>query len=226
MMSFQIAIDGPAGAGKSTVARMAAKDLGFIYVDTGAMYRAMGLYFHDNNVDIESEEEVNRSLSGADVELKIVDGVQHVLLNGEDVTKRIREEKAGMLASKTSQYPENRKKMTEMQRRIARTENVVMDGRDIGTVVLPDAGLKIYLTASVETRARRRFLELEQKGQSPDLEKIKADIEQRDYQDMHREVAPLKQADDAVYLDTSDMTAREAADKIIGLAKERMTAGA
>jgi cytidylate kinase len=225
-MSFQIAIDGPAGAGKSTVARMAAKDLGFIYVDTGAMYRAMGLYFHDNNVDIESEEEVNRSLSGADVELKIVDGVQHVLLNGEDVTKRIREEKAGMLASKTSQYPENRKKMTEMQRRIARTENVVMDGRDIGTVVLPDAGLKIYLTASVETRARRRFLELEQKGQSPDLEKIKADIEQRDYQDMHREVAPLKQADDAVYLDTSDMTAREAADKIIGLAKERMTAGA
>lgn len=225
-MSFQIAIDGPAGAGKSTVARMAAKDLGFIYVDTGAMYRAMGLYFHDNNVDIESEEEVNRSLSGADVELKIVDGVQHVLLNGEDVTKRIREEKAGMLASKTSQYPENRKKMTEMQRRIARTENVVMDGRDIGTVVLPDAGLKIYLTASTETRARRRFLELEQKGQSPDLEKIRADIEQRDYQDMHREVAPLKQADDAVYLDTSDMTAREAADKIIGLAKERMTAGA
>lgn len=221
-MSFQIAIDGPAGAGKSTVARLVAKKLGFIYVDTGAMYRAMGLYFADHGVDTDSEQAINASLSGADVELKIEDGEQHVILNGSDVTDRIRTEQAGMMASKTSRYPGNRSKMTAMQREIASKNSVVMDGRDIGTVVLPDAPLKIFLTASVHTRALRRFGELKEKGGNPDLSEIEKDIEQRDFADMHRETAPLKQAEDAVYLDTSDITAEEAAGKIIDLAKERM----
>lgn len=221
-MSFQIAIDGPAGAGKSTVARIVAAELGFIYVDTGAMYRAMGLYFADRKVDTDSEQAVNDSLSGAAVALKIEHGEQHVILNGTDVTDRIRTEQAGMMASKTSRYPENRRKMTAMQRDIAEKNSVVMDGRDIGTVVLPDAPLKIFLTASVHTRALRRFGELQQKGEHPDLAEIEEDIEKRDYADMHRETAPLKQASDAVYLDTSDMTAEEAAEKIICLAKERM----
>lgn len=220
-MGFQIAIDGPAGAGKSTVAKMVASRLGFIYVDTGAMYRAMGLYFLDSGVDVDSEEAVNASLNGAYVALTMQDGVQHVWLNGRDVSDRIREEKAGMMASKTSRYPENRKKMTAMQRDIARANDVVMDGRDIGTVVLPDAPLKIFLTASVRTRAERRYRELIGRGEQADLEEISRDIEARDFADMHRKTAPLKQAEDAFYLDTSNMTAREAAEKIILLARSR-----
>ncbi|MCR4654253.1 MAG: (d)CMP kinase [Eubacterium sp.] len=221
-MSFQIAIDGPAGAGKSTVAKRVAAELGFIYVDTGAMYRAMGLYFLDNGVDTDDEAAVNASLDGAEVTLEIVDGNQVVFLNGKDVNGRIRTEEAGMMASKTSAYAENRKKLVAMQQKIAASQNVVMDGRDIGTVVLPDAPLKIYLTASTRTRAERRYKELLEKGQEADLAAIEKDIEQRDYQDMHREHSPLRRADDAVLVDSSDLNIDEVVQKIVTYAKEKM----
>lgn len=220
-MGFQIAIDGPAGAGKSTVAKMTAASLGMIYVDTGAMYRAMGLYFLDSGVDTDSEESVNASLDGADVGLAMKDGVQHVYLNGADVTQRIRTEEAGMMASKTSAYPKNREKLVRMQQKIAESSSVVMDGRDIGTVVLPHADLKIYLTASVRMRAERRYNELTGKGQEADFSEIEKDIEKRDWQDTHRAASPLRQADDAVVIDSSDMTAEEVAEKITALARER-----
>lgn len=221
-MSFQIAIDGPAGAGKSTVAKRVAAELGFIYVDTGAMYRAMGLYFLDNGVDTDDEAAVNASLDGAEVTLEIVDGNQVVFLNGRDVNGRIRTEEAGMMASKTSAYAENRKKLVAMQQKIAASQNVVMDGRDIGTVVLPDAPLKIYLTASTRTRAERRYKELLEKGQEADLVAIEKDIEQRDYQDMHREHSPLRRADDAVLVDSSELNIDEVVQKIVTYAKEKM----
>lgn len=221
-MSFQIAIDGPAGAGKSTVAKRVAAELGFIYVDTGAMYRAMGLYFLENGVDTDDEAAVNASLDGAEVTLEIVDGNQVVFLNGKDVNGRIRTEEAGMMASKTSAYAENRKKLVAMQQKIAASQNVVMDGRDIGTVVLPDAPLKIYLTASTRTRAERRYKELLEKGQEADLAAIEKDIEQRDYQDMHREHSPLRRADDAVLVDSSDLNIDEVVQKIVTYAKEKM----
>lgn len=221
-MSFQIAIDGPAGAGKSTVAKRVAAELGFIYVDTGAMYRAMGLYFLDNGVDTDDEAAVNASLDGAEVTLEMVDGNQVVFLNGRDVNGRIRTEEAGMMASKTSAYAENRKKLVAMQQKIAASQNVVMDGRDIGTVVLPDAPLKIYLTASTRTRAERRYKELLEKGQEADLAAIEKDIEQRDYQDMHREHSPLRRADDAVLVDSSDLNIDEVVQKIVTYAKEKM----
>lgn len=221
-MSFQIAIDGPAGAGKSTVAKRVAAELGFIYVDTGAMYRAMGLYFLDNGVDTDDEAAVNASLDGAEVTLEIVDGNQVVFLNGKDVNGRIRTEEAGMMASKTSAYAENRKKLVAMQQKIAASQNVVMDGRDIGTVVLPDAPLKIYLTASTRTRAERRYKELLEKGQEADLAAIEKDIEQRDYQDMHREHSPLRRADDAVLVDSSDLNIDEVVQKIVTYAKGKM----
>ena len=221
-MSFQIAIDGPAGAGKSTVAKRVAAELGFIYVDTGAMYRAMGLYFLDNGVDTDDEAAVNASLDGAEVTLEIVDGNQVVFLNGKDVNGRIRTEESGMMASKTSAYAENRKKLVAMQQKIAASQNVVMDGRDIGTVVLPDAPLKIYLTASTRTRAERRYKELLEKGQEADLAAIEKDIEQRDYQDMHREHSPLRRADDAVLVDSSDLNIDEVVQKIVTYAKKKM----
>lgn len=221
-MSFQIAIDGPAGAGKSTVAKRVAAELGFIYVDTGAMYRAMGLYFLDNGVDTDDEAAVNASLDGAEVTLEMVDGNQVVFLNGRDVNGRIRTEEAGMMASKTSAYAENRKKLVAMQQKIAASQNVVMDGRDIGTVVLPDAPLKIYLTASTRTRAERRYKELLEKGQEADLAAIEKDIEQRDYQDMHREHSPLRRADDAVLVDSSELNIDEVVQKIVTYAKEKM----
>ena len=221
-MSFQIAIDGPAGAGKSTIARRVSETLGFIYVDTGAMYRAMGLYFLAKGIDTEDENAINASLPGADIRLQILDGSQHVFLNGEDVSVRVRTEEAGMMASRTSKYPQNREKMVAMQQEIARTSNVVMDGRDIGTVVLPDAPLKIYLTASVPVRAQRRYQELLRKGQHPVLQDIEKDIEARDYQDMHRETSPLCQASDAVLIDSSSLTIDEVAARIVDLAHARM----
>ncbi len=221
-MSFQIALDGPAGAGKSTVARAVAAELGFIYIDTGAMYRAMGLYLDSRGVDLENEAAIDAACEGAGISLAHQDGAQHIFLNGEDVTTAVRSEKAGMLASKTSAYGSVRRKLTAMQQEIAAVSNVVMDGRDIGTAVLPKAPLKIFLTASVEERANRRFLELKSKGQNPDLAVITADIEQRDYQDSHREIAPLSQAEDAVYLDSSDLTADQVIERIVTLAKERM----
>ncbi len=208
-MGKQIAIDGPAGAGKSTIAKRLSAEKGFIYVDTGAMYRAVALYFIKSGKDFHDEGVVEKSLPEIKIELKYVDGVQRVLLNGEDVSTEIRKEEVGNAASVTSVYPPVRSYLTALQKKIAEENNVVMDGRDIGTVVLPNAQAKIYLTASVETRAKRRFDELTAKGESPVLSEIEDDIRDRDYRDMHRETAPLKQADDAVLLDSSDLNIDE-----------------
>ncbi len=208
-MGKQIAIDGPAGAGKSTIAKRLSVEKGFIYVDTGAMYRAVALYFIKSGKDFHDEGVVEKSLPEIRIELKYVDGVQRVLLNGEDVSTEIRKEEVGNAASVTSVYPPVRSYLTALQKKIAEENNVVMDGRDIGTVVLPNAQAKIYLTASVETRAKRRFDELTAKGESPVLSEIEDDIRDRDYRDMHRETAPLKQADDAVLLDSSDLNIDE-----------------
>lgn len=211
---MNIAIDGPAGAGKSTIAKLVAKRNGFIYVDTGAMYRAIGLYFIQNQVDAEDDEAVSLACDKIAVEIKYENEEQQVYLNGVNVSKEIRQEQVGNMASKVATKQAVRTKLLHLQRELAASQNVVMDGRDIGTFVLPDAQLKIYLTASVETRANRRYKELMEKGQGADLEQIKADIEARDYQDMHREIAPLSQALDAVYLDSSDMNIEQVVEAI------------
>ena len=200
-----IAIDGPAGAGKSTIAKLLAKQLGYVYVDTGAMYRAMAVYFSQNDINPDDENAINGAVDNIDISIEYKDGVQQVILNGENVTSLLRTEETGNMASKTSKYKEVRSKLVELQRELAKTTDVVMDGRDIGTTVLPDAFVKIYLTASSDARAKRRYDELVAKGEQCDLSAIKEDIEKRDYQDMHREISPLKQAEDAVLLDTSDM---------------------
>lgn len=215
---MNIAIDGPAGAGKSTIAKLVSKKLDFIYVDTGAMYRAIGLYFINNNTDVENEEELLKALYKIKIDIAYEDGVQHIYLNKVDVSKEIRNEKVGNMASKTSAYKPVRAKLLDLQRGLAAENDVIMDGRDIGTNILPNAELKIYLTASVEVRAKRRYDELVEKGETPEFETIKKDIEQRDYQDMNREIAPLKQAEDAILVDTSDMTIDEVVDKITELA--------
>ena len=219
---MNIAIDGPAGAGKSTIARLAAKKLGFLYVDTGAMYRAIALYLLDTKTDISDQEKLKKALSYIRINIAYEKDVQHVFLNLQDVSAEIRSEKVGNMASKTAALPEVREKLLDLQRDIAAKNDVLMDGRDIGTNILPNAELKIYLTASVEVRAQRRYNELKQMGGKPQLDVIKKDIEQRDYQDMNREIAPLRQAEDAVLLDSSDMTIDEVVDQIIRLAKERM----
>ncbi len=215
---MNIAIDGPAGAGKSTIAKLVADKKGFIYVDTGAMYRSIALYIIENGINVDDEEAVKNACDNIDISLKYVDGVQHVYLNDKDVSTDIRREEVGNMASKAATKKAVRERLLDLQRDIAASNDVIMDGRDIGTFVLPNAELKIYLTASVMTRAKRRFDQLTEKGEKPDIDKIAEDIEKRDYQDMHREIAPLKQAEDAVYLDTSDMTIGEVVDKIISLA--------
>ena len=221
MKHFNIAIDGPAGAGKSTIARRAAGQLGFVYVDTGAMYRAMALYFLRKGINPTDEEAVSRTCSEAEVSIRYQDGAQQVLLNGEDVSGRIRTEEVGKTASVVSAYMPVREKLTELQKELAARENVIMDGRDIGTCVLPQAPAKIYLTASVEVRALRRFRELTEKGEACDLEEIKEDIADRDWKDMHREHAPLKQAEDAVVVDSSQMTIDQVVEAILAVAKEK-----
>ena len=221
-MSFAIAIDGPAGAGKSSAARQAAQKLQFVYVDTGAMYRTIALYMLENRVDTDDKEALKAALDSIRIELKYKDGVQCMYLNGEDVSGRIRTPEVSAQASVVAAIPAVRAKLLDLQRNMAASQNVLMDGRDIGTNILPDAELKIYLTASVEERARRRFLELTQKGEECSLEEIQKDIADRDWRDMHRETAPLKQAEDAVYLDTSDMTLDEVVERITQLAEERM----
>lgn len=205
-MSFNIAIDGPAGAGKSTIARAVAAKLGYIYVDTGAMYRAMALHFIRRNIGAGDQAAIERAVQDADVSIRYEDGVQKMLLNGEDVSGLIRTEAVGNMASASSGYGAVREKLVALQKELASRENVVMDGRDIGTCVLPHADVKIYLTASSQVRAERRYKELLEKGQQADLQEIEADIIKRDYQDMHRENSPLKQAEDAVLVDSSDMT--------------------
>ena len=221
MKHFNIAIDGPAGAGKSTIARRAAGQLGFVYVDTGAMYRAMALYFLRKGINPADEEAVSRTCSEAEVSIRYQDGAQQVLLNGEDVSGQIRTEEVGKTASVVSAYMPVREKLMELQKELAARENVIMDGRDIGTCVLPQAPAKIYLTASVEVRALRRFRELTEKGEACDLEEIKKDIADRDWKDMHREHAPLKQAEDAVVVDSSQMTIDQVVEAILAVAKEK-----
>ena len=221
-MGFNIAIDGPAGAGKSTAARMAAEELGFIYVDTGAMYRTIALYLLRSKTDVEDETALRRSLEDLDVGMSYENGVQHMFLNAEDVSSLIRAQEVSDMASKASAHPAVRQKLLDLQRDLAGRENVLMDGRDIGTEILPDADLKIFLTASVQERARRRYLEMVQKGEPCSLEQIREEIEERDYRDTHRETSPLRQAEDALVLDTSDMSLRQVVDKIVSLAKERI----
>lgn len=212
---MNIAIDGPAGAGKSTIARRVAKEKGYIYVDTGAMYRAIGLYFMNEGVDAENAAAVLEALAAIQVEIKYEAGEQQVYLNGKNVSKKIRQEAVGNMASKVATKQAVRDKLLDLQRNLAATQDVVMDGRDIGTFVLPNAELKIYLTASVDTRADRRYKELVEKHMPADLEEIKRDIEARDYQDMHREIAPLTRAEDAYYLDSSALTIDEVVAEII-----------
>ena len=204
-MTNNIAIDGPAGAGKSTIAKKLAKELGYIYVDTGAMYSAMAYHFLQNNIASDNESEIAKSCKNVDVSISYIDGEQQVLLNGQNISDKIRNEEVGNMASATSVYPVVRTKLVELQRQLASKENVIMDGRDIGTVVLPNANVKIYLTASSKVRAKRRFDELTAKGEDCNFGDIEKDIIDRDYRDMHRETSPLKQADDAILLDTSDM---------------------
>lgn len=216
---MNVAIDGPAGAGKSTIAKLCAKKMDLIYVDTGAMYRAVALYLLESGIDVNDRTAVAEKCKGAVVDIKYEDGIQNVYLNGTNVTGRLREEAVGNTASVTSAVPEVRAQIFSLQRGLAERGGVIMDGRDIGTVVMPDADVKIYLTASSEVRAKRRVLELEAKGEHPDFDEIKKDIEDRDNRDMTREISPLKQADDAILVDTSDMSIEEVVEKISSLCK-------
>ncbi len=220
-MSFNVAIDGPAGAGKSTIAKAVAKRMGYIYVDTGAMYRAMALYMLRNGVDPADTEAVAERCGGADITIRYEDGVQVVFLNGENVNAFLRTEEVGNATSVVSVIPRVRKKLVELQQALAAENDCLMDGRDIGTCVLPNAQLKIYLTADSGVRAKRRYDELKAKGQECDLKKIQADIEERDYRDMHRETSPLRQAEDAVLVDTSKMSIEEVIERIMELCRER-----
>lgn len=216
-----IAIDGPAGAGKSSIAKALSKRLGYIYIDTGAMYRAVALFFLENNVADGTDSRIDSLLDKLEISIKYEDGAQKVILNGEDVTGKLRLEEIGKLASKFSAIGSVREKLVALQRKLAQKENVVMDGRDIGTVVLPNADLKIYLSASSKVRAKRRYLELLEKGQTDlDINDIEDEIIKRDEADMNREISPLKQADDAYYLDSSDMTLEEVVSKILSMVKE------
>ncbi|EEG75665.1 (d)CMP kinase [[Clostridium] hylemonae] len=216
-MGYKIAIDGPAGAGKSTIAKLVANKKGFIYVDTGAMYRGLAVHFLDRGIVPDDRERIVRACEDADVTIRYENGVQQVYLNGKNITSRLRTEEAGNMASVSSAIPEVRAKLLELQRSLAEDQNVIMDGRDIGTCVLPDADLKVFLTASVDTRARRRYEELKEKGTACRLEEIAADIEARDLRDTTRETAPLKQAEDAVLIDSSNMSIEEVVDAIVRL---------
>ena len=218
-MGYNVAIDGPAGAGKSTIAKLVAKEKGFIYVDTGAMYRALAVHFIKKGLKPEDTDKIIEACEDAEVSLQYENGLQQVYLNGENVTSLLRTEEVGNMASVSSAIGAVRAKLLSLQRNLAAEKDVVMDGRDIGTNILPNADVKVYLTASVETRAKRRFLELQEKGIDCVLEEIAHDIEERDYRDMNRDIAPLKQAEGAVFVDSSDMTIPEVVKTIIDLCK-------
>ena len=222
-MIHNIAFDGPAGAGKSTIAKKVAKELSCVYVDTGAMYRAMALYLLRQKVSRENTSEIGTTCQNADITIEYQDGVQIVLLNGENVNEFLRTEEVGNMASVSSAIPEVRQKLLNLQRKLAATMSVVMDGRDIGTTILPDAEVKIYLTASSLTRARRRYLELQEKGIDCNLEEIQKDIEERDERDMNRTVSPLKQAEDAILVDSSDMTIEQVVSHILEIYHSRVS---
>ena len=225
-MIYNIAIDGPAGAGKSTIARRVAKELSFIYVDTGAMYRAMALYLLHKNVDRTNTEQIGAVCQNAEISIEYQNGEQIVLLNGENVNAYLRTEEVGNMASVSSAVPRVREKLLSLQRKLAKDMSVVMDGRDIGTTILPDADVKIYLTASSLTRAKRRYLELQEKGTVCDLDNIQKDIEERDQRDMNREISPLRQAEDAVLVDSSDLTIEQVVDRILEIFGARTEEGA
>ena len=222
MNPISIAIDGPSGAGKSTLAKSLAAKLGYLYVDTGAIYRTIGYHVFSKGIDPKNETAVSAELPAIQAELTYgEDGLQHMLLNGRDVTKEIRLPEISMYASAVSAHPPVRAFLLEMQRQLARTSNVIMDGRDIGTVVLPDAKVKVYLTASAEERARRRCLELEQRGTPEPFEKVLKEIEERDWNDSHRAVAPLKQAEDAVLLDTTKLNFEQSEEALLKIIEEK-----
>lgn len=218
-MGYNVAIDGPAGAGKSTIAKLVAKEKGYIYVDTGALYRGLAIHFLDQGIGAEETDKIIEACKDAQVTIQYEDGVQQVYLNGQNITSRLRDEEVGNMASKSSPIPEVRKKLLELQRGLAREQDVIMDGRDIGTCVLPEADVKVYLTASVETRAKRRYDELTEKGIACDLDEIAKDIAERDERDMTRKTAPLRQAEDAALIDSSHMTIEEVAAAITALCK-------
>lgn len=223
-MSINIAIDGPAGAGKSTIAKAAAKAFGFIYVDTGALYRAVAYFMLSHNIDVNNADKVAGYLCGVVPELKYIGGEQHVFVNGEDVSDKIRTPEVSMGASAVSAIPCVRDFLFDLQKKIAAENNVVMDGRDIGTVVLPDADVKIFLTASPEERARRRHKELTEKGEQVSFEEVLADVNKRDYNDTHREIAPLKRAEDAVLCDTTNVDLQGATDMLVNIISEKLGA--
>ena len=220
-MSYNIAIDGPAGAGKSTIAKAVAKKLGLIYVDTGAMYRAMALHMLKKGINIEETSAVIAECVNPDITIKYEEGVQVVYLNGENVNAFLRTEEVGNAASKTSVLMPVRVRLVELQQKLAAESDCIMDGRDIGTCVLPNADVKIYLTASSAVRAKRRYDELTAKGEACDIAEIQRIIEERDYRDMNREASPLKQAEDAILVDTSDMTIEEVMAKIISICESK-----
>ena len=222
-MIYNIAIDGPAGAGKSTIARRVAKELSFIYVDTGAMYRAMALYLLRKEVNRDDTEQIGNICQDAEISIEYQNGEQIVLLNGENVNSYLRTEEVGNMASVSSAVPRVREKLLSLQRKLAKDMSVVMDGRDIGTTILPDADVKIYLTASSLTRAKRRYLELQEKGTVCNLDEIQKDIEERDQRDMNREISPLRQAEDAVLVDSSDLTIQQVVDRILQIFRSKTT---
>ena len=222
-MIYNIAIDGPAGAGKSTIARRVARELSFIYVDTGAMYRAMALYLLRRKVNRDDTEQIGNICQDAEISIEYKNGEQIVLLNGENVNSYLRTEEVGNMASVSSAVPRVREKLLSLQRKLAKDMSVVMDGRDIGTTILPDADVKIYLTASSLTRAKRRYLELQEKGTVCNLDDIQKDIEERDQRDMNREISPLRQAEDAVLVDSSNLTIQQVVDRILQIFRSKTT---
>ena len=222
---MNIAIDGPAGAGKSSIAKLVAERLSFIYIDTGAMYRTMALYFMNRGINTKDQMLVESRCEEIDIRIHCENGEQQIFLNGENVSVEIREEQVGNEASVVASYGKVREKLVALQRSMAASSDVIMDGRDIGTVVLPDADVKIYLTASSAVRAERRYKELTEKGAVCDLKKIEEDIKIRDYQDMNREISPLKQAEDAVLVDSSDMTIDQVIEEIISIVEKKRSNG-